>query len=439
MSLKQNLTLYGLVMIAIGASIGSGIFRTPGKIAALLHDPNLILGIWVVGGLIALTGALTLSELGAMFPKAGGIYVYIREAFGERVAFLCGWANLLIMNTGSMAGLAMTFATYFHTVAGGDERLIAMILIVIVTVVNIVGVKSGEIFSSVFTTLKIIGIAIIVCLGLFYALPHGTTKGFEASSVASQGFAAALAAALAGVFWSYGGWQHTSYLSGEAKNPMRNVPLAMVIGASVTTVLYLLVNYAYLQLLPLDDFAASKAVATDAVKTVWASGGTVIAVVIMCSVFGTLGIYAMSLPRVYFAMAEDGLFFKQMGYIHPTYRTPIVSILVQSGWSLVLLLFMDFEKLLNYVEFMDWVFMFLAGLSVFVFRYQRPNAARPVRTFLYPVTPFIFCSIVLWFLVMTLRGKDSWMQATAGLVILALGLPIYEYFKWMKNKESSAN
>lgn len=425
--LKQNLTLFGLVMIAIGASIGSGIFRTPGLVAQYLPDKSMILFVWAVGGIYALTGALTFSELGGLFPKTGGIYHYLKEAYGEPVAFSYGWCNLFIINTGSIAGLAVTFAGYLDVLMPVNERFIAMSIIVIATVINIFGVKASEIFSSIFTLLKMSGIVAIVLVALFFTVP---TEGVNTNSaILPEGDKwSAFAAALIGVLWSYGGWQHASYLSGEAKNPNRNIPLAMIIGALVVTLLYIAVNYAYLNLLPLNEMAASKAVAADAMSRVFTEGGKWIAILLMCSTFGTLVIYAMSLPRVYFQMAEDGNFFKQMAYIHPKYRTPLVAIAVQSVWALFLLFFMNFGQLLTYITFIDGLFFLLSALSIFIFRFNIPNAERSVRAWLYPITPIIFCTIGTWFLFKTLIGSNSWQQAVAGLVVLSIGLPFYFYF-----------
>jgi basic amino acid/polyamine antiporter, APA family len=434
--LKQSLTLYGLTMIAIGASIGSGIFRTPGKIVAALHQPQLVIMIWVLGGIIALCGALTFGELGGMFPRAGGIYVYLREAFGDKVGFLYGWSNLLIMNTGSMAGLAFTFSSYMNHLMPVNETIMSIAIVIIVTIINIFGIKNSEIFTSIFTTLKVIGIICIVIAGAFFASNYTLANGSIVKGAlqlspptAPDNISKAIAIALVGVLWSYGGWQHTSYLSGEAKNPKKNIPLAMFIGALVVTICYVTVNIAYLNLLPVDTFANSKAVASDAISTISTTGSNWISILIMISTFGTLGIYAMSLPRVYFAMANDGLFFKKLTYVHPKYQTPIYAILIQSAWAIVLILFMDFEKILNYVEFMDWVFLCLAGATIFVFRKRLKDADRPVKAFLYPFTPLVFCGVSAWFLYMTLTGEHSSTQALAGLGVLALGIPVFYFFK----------
>ncbi len=429
--LKRDLSLYGLTMIAVGASIGSGIFKTPARIAGLLQSPALIFSVWILGGVVAMAGALTLAELGGMFPNAGGIYIYIREAYGRAAAFFYGWANLLVINTGGLATVGLVFAAYLNILIPVNQLFAAATLIVFSTVVNIMGVKMGEIFSDIFSGLKILGIAFIVLLGLFFVSSHTAAPNFSFSSGAHPAhLGEAFATALIGVLYSYGGWQHATFLAGEAKNPGRTLPLGLIFGASIVTLLYITVNFAYLRLLPVADMAASQAVASDAVQTIIPQGGKWIAALIMCSTLGTMIIFTMTLPRVYFAMANDGLFFKQLATIHPVYRTPVVAIVVQAAWALVLLFFMGtFDRIMGYVEFMDWVSLLAAALAVFIFRAKRKDMARPYRVFAYPLPPVVFCGVASWFLFMVLTGKDSWQSAAAGLGVLAVGVPFYLYFR----------
>ena len=427
--LKQSLGLFGLTMIAVGGSVGSGIFRSPGTVAAQLLDSQWILAVWLLGGVVVLAGALTYAELGGLFPKAGGIYQYIREAYGEKTAFVYGWSNLLVINTGGMAGLALTFASYFNVLTPVNERVAAVSVIVVVTLVNIFGVKIGELFSSTLTVLKIIGMVAIIGVGLFFVSKIDPSVPDAVLQRPTKDFSAAFAAALIGVLFTVGGWQHASYLSGEAKNARRNIPLAMIFGAIIITILYVAVNVAYLRLLPMSELAASKAVASDAVSKVFKGGGLWIAVLIAISTFGTLVIYAMSVPRVYFAMASDGIFFKQLAYVHPRFGTPVVAIVVQSVWTIILMLFMSFEQVIAYAVFIDQVFFLLAAFSIFIFRRRLPNAERTVRTWLYPLPPLVFCSISAWFLWKTLTGEQAANQALGGLAVMACGLPFYFYFK----------
>lgn len=429
--LKQALTRFDLTMIAIGSTIGSGIFLTPSLIAHELHTPWLILAVWVVGGLMAVAGALTFAELGGLMPGAGGVYVYLSEAYGGLYGFLYGWAYLLVVNTGGVAALSVAFATYFGYFVPLDAlqlKLAAIMGLTIVTAVNILGVKVGGIFSDVFTLLKIAGIALLIVVGLGWG-SSGTTDFAAPAGTFTDGLGSALAVAMVGVLWSYGGWQHASFAAAEAKNPKRTVPFAMVVGALAVTIIYLLTNVAYMFLLPHDAIGASERVAADAIGTVLGPAGAgIIAVAIFISTFGTAGIYTLTGPRIYFAMANDGVFFKKVAGIHPRFHTPAVSIVLQSFWAGVLILFWGtFNELISYVVFTDWIFFGFAAASVFVFRKKRPDAERPYKTFGYPFTPLFFIMLAAWFVVNTFIEKPE--QALAGLAFLALGIPVYYFWK----------
>ena len=436
--LKKEITLYGLTMVAIGSCIGSGIFRTPNLVAQDLPSPLLILMVWALGGVITLTGALTFGELGGMFPKAGGVYVYLKEAYGELFGFLFGWAYLTVICSGSIAALCVVFAEYLGELfpqCKGATLLVAGSALVIVTIINILRVKAAEVFASVFTTLKIAAMAGIIFIGLYWGKTEAVIESPDLG-MSSGGLIAAFGAALIGVLWSYGGWQHATFIAGETKNAHIKVPVAIIIGTVVVTVIYLLANWAYLALLPIDEFAASEAVSADAISKVFTSGGKMIAVVIAVSVFGTAGIYTLSAPRLYYAMARDGLFFSKLAEVHPRFHTPVYAILVQSGWSIVLLLFWGtFEDLITYVVFMDWIFFGLAAFAVFIFRFKRKDAERPYKTLGYPVVPAIFVLIVTYFVINTLIGKPE--QAWAGIILIAVALPIYYYFKKTKQTNHS--
>ncbi|MBX2991543.1 MAG: amino acid permease [Bacteroidetes bacterium] len=436
--LKQALTRFDLTMIAIGSTIGSGIFLTPSLIAHELQTPWLILAVWVVGGLMAVAGALTFAELGGLMPGAGGVYVYLSEAYGGIFGFLYGWAYLLVVNTGGVAALSIAFATYFGYFVPLDPmqlKVAAICGLAIVTIVNVLGVKVGGIFSDIFTLLKMAGILLLIIVGLGWG--SSSTTDFSASIGSfTNGLGSALAVAMVGVLWSYGGWQHASFAAAEAKDPKRTVPFAMVVGALTVTVIYLLTNVAYMFLLPIDAIGSSERVAADAIgKVLGPEGAGIIAIAIFISTFGTAGIYTLTAPRIYFAMANDGVFFKKVAEVHPRYQTPAVAILIQSIWAAILILFWGtFNELISYVVFTDWIFFGLAAASVFIFRRTRPNAERPYRTFGYPVTPLFFIALAAWFVFNTFIEKPE--QAIAGLGFLALGIPVY-YF-WRRQNSSAA-
>ena len=426
--LKKDLTLYGLTMVAIGSCIGSGIFLTPAQIAEQLPSPILILLVWAIGGLMAISGALTFAELGARYPQAGGIYAFLREAYGDVVGFMYGWATFLVVNTGAIAALSLAFASYLAFIIPMDEtlkKIVAIAAIISVTLFNIYSVKMGELFSNVFTGLKLIGIAAIILIGLF--LGSADTNDFSMSTVESDFSVTAIGLALIGVIFSYGGFQHESFLAGEAKNARRNIPRSMVIGSSVVCIVYLLTNLAYLYLLPVAELTQSEDVAARAITSVYPGAGVFIALIIAISCLGTAGIYTLTSPRIYFAMASDRIFFAQLAKIHPTYKTPVNAIVSQSVWAIVLVLFWGtFADLIVYVLFTDWIFLTMAAISIFIFRFNKQEESS-YKAFGYPLTPIVFIGLSLFLVINTLIEKPE--QAGAGLLFLVIGLPVYIFFK----------
>ncbi len=438
--LRRDLSLYGLTMVAVGSCIGSGIFLTPSQVAAHLGTPVLILSAWALGGLIALTGALTFAELGGMYPQAGGVYVYLREAYGPLAGFMYGWAYFTVINSGSLAALSLAFTYYVSFVVPISPALqtpFAVLTIVAITLLNIFRVKFSELFSNLFTGLKLAGIAVVIAIGLFLG-SHLNLTGSSAMAPSSGSLAGAFGLAMVGVLWSYGGWQHASYLSGEARDAGRTIPRAMVFGAIIVTAVYLLINLSYMFLLPPAEIARARSLAADAVQTVIPWGGTLVAVIIAISTLGTALIYMFSAPRIYFAMADDGLFFKKIAAVHPRYRTPVNAVLMQSSWAVALLLLWGtFEEVITYVTFTDWIFFMLTACAVILFRYKRKELPRPVRTFGYPWTPLIFIITSLLFVINTLIEKP--IQAGAGLALMLIGLLVYRYFTSATGKEQNSN
>lgn len=434
-NLKKSLTLYGLTMVAIGSCIGSGIFLTPSQIASHLNTPGSILAVWGVGGLIALTGALTFAELGGLFKKSGGIYVYLKEAYGDLCAFWYGWALLTVVNTGAIAALSLACANYLDFIFGFGETgviVVACSTIVLITAVNIFGVGFAQMFTNILTGIKLVGILFIILVGIAYALPQ-VEPTVVVEDVETGSAAHAFFLALIGVIWSYGGWQHTTFLSGETERPKRNIPLAMVIGALVVTSTYMLCNFAYLQLMSPAQIAGSESVAAEAISRIFPWGGTLIAIMIAISTFGTAGIYTLTAPRVYFAMAKDGLFFSELAKVHPKYQTPMNAILLQSSWAIVLLLFWGtFADVITYVTFIDWIFMIMAAISIFIFRSRIKDAERSYKVHFYPIIPLIFIIISTLFILNTLVGAP--IQAGAGIALMILGLPMYFRFKRRRSR-----
>ncbi len=423
--LKKQISLYSLTMIAIGSSIGSGIFRTPSEIARYLPSEGLMISVWILGGVIALCGALTFARISSVFTQVGGFYVFLKEAYGNWPAFLYGWSMLLVINTGSLAALSLVFTSYlkvFIPLSEQVELLIAILAIALLTLMNIFGVKFGSIFASIFTSAKLIGIACVVVIGLFFGI--NTDYNFINTSFSENAnnlsLISAFGLALIGVSFSYGGYQHATFIAAEVKDANKIVPKAMIFGMIIVCVAYLTINFAYLKLIPIQQIASSGSVASDAISTVWILGGKFISFLIVLSVLGTIGIYILTAPRIYFAMAEDKLFFKKFSEIHPTYKTPIWAIVFQSLWTIILLIFWKtFANLITYVVFVDTAFFLLTAASYFKLIKEKSLFGK--------IAAIIFMAMSAFIVVNTLIEKPQ--QAIAGIIFLAVGSVFYLYFK----------
>lgn len=435
--LRRKLTTFDLTMIAIGSTIGSGIFATPGGIMELLPAAPWVLLVWGIGGLVALSGALTFAELSTRNPSAGGVYAFLKDAYGPLAAFLYGWANLLVVTTGAIAALSMVFAEYLLYILEAIgiplpdtmTPVLAITGIVFVTAVNLRGIDASKLFSNVFTMLKLAGIAALICCA-FLLTDESHFSLSQALPASDKSISAAFAAALVGVFWSFGGWQHASFMAAESIDPKRSVARAMVIGTLVITTAYLLVNVAYMTVIPVDAHNPDVRIAARTMEALLgASGGILIAIAIFISTFGTTGIYTMTSPRLYHQMAKDGTFFPFFGEIHREFKTPFNAIMLQSGWAICLiLLWGTFHDLINYVVFTDWIFMTMAAASLLIVRYRaaQTKSAEPFsgyRTPLFPLPPLIFVGISTWFLINELTGQP--IHAVAGLSVLGLGVLLF--------------
>jgi APA family basic amino acid/polyamine antiporter len=442
--LEGNLSLYGLTMVAIGACIGSGIFLSPSLVAGYLSSPLLILLVWGLGLLHALTGSLTFAELGAMMPKAGGQYAYLKEIFGPLTAFLYAWVTFIVINGSGIAALSLTFAKYTAFIVPLSHTgtlVLGAAVIAAMAAVNIVGTRFSDLSAKVFTGLKLGGLALIIGVGVILGSPArtGFRLGLQSASTADPGigWAGAFGLAFVGVYFSVGGWQHASYLAGEARNPRRTVPLAMVLGALVVGLVYWLTNLGYMFLLPVNRIAASSGVAAEALQTVLPFGAILISVMIALSALGTVGIYTYSVPRIFYALADDGLFFPSLARVHPRFKTPANAILLQSGWAIVLLfVWSTFANIITYLVFMDGIFMLLTGVGIMKLRRTRPQAERPYRTLGYPVTPILFILMSAFFIGATLLEKP--VQALAASAACLLGLPFYFYFNAKKKQAAGS-
>jgi basic amino acid/polyamine antiporter, APA family len=405
----------------------------PAEIAGLLKAPLLIMSVWVVGGALSFFGAICFAELGAMFPEAGGMYVFLREAYGRLIAFLFGWTLFLVIDTGAIATLSMAFSSkylpYFMPMSPVAIKVVALVFVVVLVAVNYAGVRYGAGLQNGLMFIKF-G-AILAVTGVVFLFAHGNTANFTTpavSNVASAGLVGAFGLALVRSLWAYKGWEMTTFTAGELKNPGRNLPLGLFAGTLVVIALYLATNMAYLYVFPAAEIAGKSRVAADAIKLVIGPiGGSIIAVVILLSITGAANGNVLTAPRVIFAMAKDGLFFKQLASVHPAHKTPHIAILVTGAWAAVLSLSGTFEQLATYVIFGQWIFFGLTAGAVIVLRRKRPDLARPYRTPGYPITPIVFIGAALFISVNTLILQP--INALAGLGIIVLGVPAYLYWR----------
>jgi APA family basic amino acid/polyamine antiporter len=383
--------------MVVGGIIGSGIFFTPAEVARALPTGTWILGVWAIGGLVALAGALAYAELGAMMPQAGGGYVYIRESFGPLAAFLCGWMTLLLISTGALAAVAMGFAGYVERyldlgMVGGRIGMAAL-TILILGVTNYLGVKPGAAVQNALTVAKIVALAGLIVAGLALWTTVGAPLPVADAPAPRSSLLSGFAAAFVAVLFTIGGWQQLNMVAGEIKRPEWTIPRALTLGILIVIVIYLGANAVYVHVLGRDGLAASSAVAADtAVRLIGPAGGTLITIGAMLSILGFVNVVLLGNSRMPYAMARDGLFLSAAGKIHPRFGTPHVAIGIMVAWSLVLLFGTrgDLGALLSGVVFADWIFFGLGGASVFVLRRTLPDAVRPYRSLGYPVLPALF-------------------------------------------------
>ena len=399
-SLRRELGLFSAALLVVGGIIGSGIFFTPAETARNLPSGAWVLGVWSLGGVVALAGALTYAELGAMLPEAGGAYVYVREAFGRLPAFLLGWMTLLMIASGAIAAVAMGFAGYLERFvpldAVGGRIGVAALTIVLLTATNYLGVKPGTVTANVFTLSKILALGALIVVGavVTVGLPAPVANAPVAPPLAN-GFAAAFVA----VLFTIGGWQQTNMVAGEIRDPARTLPRALAIGIAIVIAIYLGANLVYLKALGRDGLAASQAVAADAAQRfIGARGATAITLAAMLSIFGFVNVALLTNARVLYALGKDGAFVTAAAKVHPRYGSPHVALMMLGGWSLVLLFATRgaIGTLLSGVVFADWIFFGLGAASVFVLRRTRPDAPRPYRVLGYPFMPafFVACAVV---------------------------------------------
>ena len=436
--LPRVLGVFSIVGIVVGTMIGSGIFINPPNVAKVVGTPELMMAVWIVGGLLSLFGALSLSELGAALTQAGGIYIYLRETYGKMIAFLFGWSLFLVIESGTLATLAVGFSTkylpYFVDLSPLQSKIVSISLIAILTLVNITGVKKGAGLMNFLTSVKFL--ALIGMCALVFLFAKGSAGNFlspAGAPAASGGVIGNFGVALVAALWAYKGWETSSYSAGEVKNPQKKLPLGLLIGTASVVFLYLAANLAYLYVFPAASMAESKHIAADVMQAaVGPIGASIIAVIILLSITGTTNGHLLTAPRAFYAMAKDGYFFKSMACVHPKYKTPYVSIIVVAIWGSLLCLSGTFEQLFTFVMFGYWIFMGLAVAGVIVLRKKRPDLPRPYKAWGYPVTPILFI-LAMVFLTVNSLIQTFW-NSFAGLGIIAIGIPVYFYWNSRRKK-----
>lgn len=447
--LQRGLNLFDTTMVVIGGIIGSGIFINPYLVARLLERPNAIAGVWLFGGLLASIGALAYAELGVLIPAAGGQYVYLSQALHPLIGFLYGWTLLLVIETGAMAAVAYTFAEYASALAGRHPSqlqlsLLAVAAITLLSVVNYCGLRPGARVQDVFTALRVAVLASLVALA-FFGHTAATTLSPEQLPHLDVGV---LLAAMVPILFTYGGWQNMNYVAGEVREPQYNIPRAQLLGTGAVVMLYVAVNVGYVRVLgPAGLASTTTPASTTAMTAVGAWGSRLIAFGIACSTFGFLNLAVLAAPRVYYAMALDGLFFERAARLHPRFQVPGFSIVVQSIWAAVLLLDVPryvinafcvlarvhwrapagtYARLLSYVVFADWIFFGLSVTTLFVFRHRGLRAT--FRTPGYPWLPALFILSAAGVVVNTIYRYP--VDTARGIVLILTGVPVF--FWWQR-------
>jgi APA family basic amino acid/polyamine antiporter len=424
------LSVRDLIFIVIGTVIGSGIFLTPGAVVAHAGSGGTALVVWTLGGVLSLLGALTFAELGAAKPDSGGLYTYLKDAFGPLVAFLYGWTMFLVIGSGSLATLAAAFPRYvgvFVPLSPFAASGVSVAMIAVVTALNIAGTRRSADVQGIATAFKT-GVILVLALALIAlgrsGVPHAS---FWPDRLTFSMISGAITGMI-GVLWAYEGWQYVTFSAGETVDAQRTFSRGIVAGTATLVVVYVLANVGYFAALGVDGVAASTRVASDAATSVAGpAAGAIVAAVILVSIFSAANGLTLTLPRLFYAMARDGLFFTRLARVHPTFGTPAAAILATAAWSTALVLSGTFEQLLTYVVFMSWLWFALGALAIFPFRRRHPDAARPFRTPGYPVTPLVFVAAALVIVVNTIVAQP--VQSGIGLAIAVAGIPVHAWWR----------
>jgi APA family basic amino acid/polyamine antiporter len=429
MSLRRTLGTTDLTLLVIGNVIGSGIFIVPSSVLRQSGSVTAASLVWLVGGLLSLLGALSYGELGSMERRSGGLYGYIRDGFGRFPAFLYGWTLFFVIGAGTIATLAVATANYmeqFTTLGSLAKKAIAVALIGVMAAINVRGTRQSASVQNVATGIKV-G-AILLMSVLLFALGDGGGSVAPAAAPPAGLTISGVGLAMISVLWAYEGWQYVTFTDAEAVDPQRSLPRAIALGTAALVAIYLTANFAYLAALGPAGVAASERVAGEATAAVLGpTAGRLIALAIMISMYSAAHATVITAPRVYYAMARDGVFFGKLAEVHPRFGTPAVAILASCGWAMVLAATGTFEQLLTYVVFVGWIFYALGAAAVIALRISRPDAVRPFRVPGYPVTPVLFVVAAA-----AIVGNTIWSQpgrAAIGLGMVLLGAPAYWFWR----------
>ena len=424
--LKRELRFWDSIGITVGIVIGVGIFRTPSVIAKYLGSSPLILLAWLLGGVISLVGVLCYAELASQFPETGGTYVFLREAYGKFVGFLYGWAEFSINRAATIAAVAYIFSTYLRNLipfGPQAEKGIALLAIFIFTLINMVGLHFGIRVQNVLSSFKAFALLAIAGLIFWFAKPflvNGSNIAFSGINFShAQGFAPALVA----ILWTYGGWHESTFMSGEFKDTQKELPIALIASALIVTGLYVLINAAYLRVIPPVEMVESKAVASDALMKLFGSTGKImITIAVLFSSAGALNSNILTGGRIPFSVGQDAPRLAWLGAVSPKFKTPLRSLVLNSVWAAVLVLWGNFEQILFFNSFEIWLFFILAGLSVFILR-RKSHTITSFSMLGYPVVPILFTLVSLWLCLTTIQSAPR--EALFGTLIILAGIPIY--------------
>ena len=424
--LPRKLGFLDALSIVIGIVIGGGIFLVPNLVAQELKSPGWILAVWIFAGVISFFGALACAELGTTFPATGGQYVFLREMYGPLIGFLCGWSMFAVARTAQVAWLAVTmtlYVSYFLPLSGMASKALGLAALALFTGINYWGVNAGAFVQKLFTLAKVSGLLLIIASAFFWRAGSAVAHTAPAGGFSISHFGVALIACVL----ACDGWVQLSFVAGEIRNPRRNILLALALGSAACTTVYLLANLAYMRVLSIPEIAASEHVgASVAERILGHAGGDLVSVIILMSIIGTLNGCFLTSPRIYFAQARDGLFFRKFAEVHPQHQTPGFAIIAQGVWAAVLLISGSYESLIDYAMFAIWLSYGFMVAGVIVLRIRRPELERPYRMWGYPWTAILFLLITAWFLGNMIVSRP--VQSLAGLALILTGVPIYFYW-----------